>query len=52
MYSFQIVTFERAVLLEVLLASLLCAVFDGEAGFESPMAFSNAARTEWSVEPA
>lgn len=53
MYSFQIVMFERAVLLVVLLASLLFVVFDGvEVGWESPMAFSNAARAECSVEPA
>lgn len=51
MYSFQMVRFERAVLFVLLLVRVLA--FNMVAfGFGSPMAFSNAARTECSVDPA
>ena len=47
MYRFQRERFERAVVPVVVLARFVSDVGDG-----SPMAFSNAARTECRVEPA
>lgn len=51
MYSFQMVRFERAVLFVLLLVRVLASNVVA-FGFGSPMAFSNAARTECSVDPA